>query len=158
MPLRFDPAIFDQAIFDPGEIGAMADLSITWSDVKSTSTSSFSRSYFAGEAFDAGQIVVLRDNLLYKANASNSTFADALGMSLNKVAANQPVAVALPGANVTVTSGQTANGTFYYLSSNPGNICTTANLASGNYVTQIGYGVGGDTIMVDLVKTGLQKP
>lgn len=134
----------------------MADLVITVASVAPGSNPTYFKDNVAGETITAGMPVYLKaaDQKWYKAKAS-VTIAEASvrGVSLHGALANQPLVVQSGGQ---VTIGATiAAGVFYYCSAAAfGGICPVADLASGNFVTALGYGVSTALLQIQPIVTG----
>lgn len=135
------------------------DLVITAANVAAAGGASVDRSYNAGATVTAGQTVYLDSSTsTWKLAGSNSTAAAAAlkGIALHASASGQPLAVQTGG---TITIGATTTvGKIYVLSKNSGAIAPVDDLASGNYVTVVGYADTASTIVIGIVNTQVKVP
>ncbi len=134
----------------------MADLTITAANVLNTSASVATAP--AGESITAGQSIYIsaNDGKAYKAQADGTAAqADVAGLALNGAGAGQPVQYATDGAiNIGAT---TAKGTVYCVSATAGGICPIADLASGDFVSLVGYATATDgSLVVRRKATGVE--
>jgi hypothetical protein len=130
----------------------MADLSITSANVIAASGANIAHRT-AGATITAGQAVYIAaaTGLVMLADADSAT-AEArvpVGIALNGAANGQPIAIALPGSDVTIGATMTAN-VVYYLSDEPGGICPVADLASGDYTCTIGMAISTTVLRIDI--------
>jgi hypothetical protein len=101
----------------------------------------------AGEALTPGQLVYLTGGKYSKANAAAEGTAALAGVVAGGgLATDHPVVLFVegtydPGFNVTV-------GEAYFLADAAGLICPHADLASGDYVSELG--IGSTTSLIDL--------
>jgi len=140
----------------------MADITITAANVAVVTTSSptVSRSYNAGEAVTAGQLVYLNtaDSEWYKAQADGTALeagSAGLGVALHTSANGQPLAVQTAG-QITI-GGTVVAGTEYVASDTAGGICPHADLtATGRRYSRVGYATTTGIIKLDLLASGVQ--
>jgi hypothetical protein len=112
----------------------------------------------AGAAITAGQVCYYDDTTqTYKlaGAAGTALIADARGIALNNAGIGQPVRI-LNGGHIN-PGGTVAVGIIYCVSATLGAIAPSADLASGNYVTILGIGVGVASIALGLVTSGITK-
>lgn len=116
----------------------MADLAITAANVKNVDADLHTGT--AGETIIAGQGVYKKsaDSKLYKAQCDGTAEeADAVGIAMHGSLADQPLTYAKGGTiNIGAT---TAKGSVYAVSAAAGGVAPTADLASGNRVTHLGF-------------------
>lgn len=129
----------------------MADLTITAASVVA-GENSVSRQGRAAETLAAGKVVYLNSTSkkwgLADNNSGTAEVRRAVGIALNGAALDQPVVVHTEG---DITIGATLTpGTEYYLSDTPGGICPRADLASGEYVCQLGIAISATVLRVDI--------
>lgn len=129
----------------------MADLSITAANVIAASGSPMETG-FAGEAVSAGKTGYKSSTskkwMLADSNSATAEAREAEGIFLNNAAANQPVAVAKPGSDITLGSVLTP-GVAYYLSDTPGGICPVADVGTGEYVCMLGLAKSSSVLHFD---------
>lgn len=117
----------------------MADIAITAANVLAGGNSTIDRGGVAGAAITAGQVVYKEaaTGLLKLADADAVAAEGKVpyGIALNGGATGQPIAVALPGSDITI-GGTLVGGTAYYLSDTPGGIRTTPD--TGDLVVLLG--------------------
>lgn len=137
----------------------MTDLSLTAANVVPGSNANTVIGT-AGETITAGKAV-------YKSSTTNKwMLADAdsataevrgsdennTGIALTGSSLNQPIVVETSG-DITL-SGMTA-GLPYFLSDDPGGICPQADLATGDYVVQLGIASSTTVLALDVKYTGV---
>jgi hypothetical protein len=139
----------------------MAALSITPADVQVTSTSNQeTRIVATGVTVTAGSVCTLDSNgkvILAECDSSTNNGGQGLYIALSGATASQPVVLARPGTDITISSVMTT-GIFYYLSATAGSIIPVADLVSTNYVTQLGYAKSATVFSFSPTVTGLTKP
>lgn len=132
----------------------MAAISVTAANVQGESGDAID----AGVALTAGQIVYQDTNgKLQLSDANGAAALQAVkGITLNNGAADQPVTIhSRNGAEVTIGGAVLTAGTFYYLSGTPGGFGPASDLTTGWKVIQIGYAKDTNTLVWDLVDTGI---
>jgi len=132
----------------------MANIAVTAANIQGTSGDAPD----AGVALTAGQLVYRDAN--GKLQLSDANGAAPLqkvdGITLNNGAVDQPVTIhTQQGDPVTIGGGVLTAGTFYYLSATPGAICPLADLTAGYKVIQIGYATDTNTLIWNVVDTGI---
>lgn len=136
------------------DLSVTATLVLKAADTQVNNTSNF------GETVTAGMSVYKKasDGLWYKAQCDGTAEESGtvgLGVALNGGAVGQPAVVAVGG---TVTIGATVTvGIIYCVSATFGGICPSADLASTNKVSILGYGATATTISLDINATGIIK-
>lgn len=134
----------------------MADISVTAGSVVPGSGATFLRAT-AGGSITAGQPVYLDSSDSNKAkaadaNASSATAA-AVGIAIHSCSSGQTVTYQTGGS---ITIGATvAAGVTYFVSATAGGIAPAADLASGWYVTRLGYATSTTVLQMDLLATGV---
>ncbi len=135
----------------------MADLSITAADVVAGANAQIGRGT-AGATIAAGELIYRHATnktlLLADANSASSTVT-VEGMALHAATANQPVAWVADG-DVTVGNILTVAAT-YILSANAGKVCPVADLASGSWLSLVGFGKSATVLTIKRVNSGVQK-
>lgn len=111
----------------------------------------------AGATITAG-MPVYKDstdsNSLKPADADAAASAAVVGVALNGAADGQPVEYARPGA--VINWGATlAKNTYYVVSTTAGAVAPSADLGSGDYITQLCVGDGTATATVICEVTGV---
>jgi hypothetical protein len=136
----------------------MADYSITAASVAEGTGARVVNTKFAGEAIAQGEVVYLKssDGLLWRADNNVTTAeAAAVGIATSAVAAGQRCPYQYEG-EITIGATLVAADDII-LSANPGKICPYADLATGRYLTRIGYAKTAAIMVVDLLATGIAK-
>lgn len=116
----------------------------------------------AGEAIVAGEWIYLKasDSKFYKAQADGTTAPEAVpaGMAANSAAANQPVNYFGNGQEVQLDTALFASaGLFCHLSATAGKMDPPADaVATGDYITQLGYSTATNKFMISIKATGLE--
>lgn len=133
----------------------MADLTITAANVAAGSGAKKVNGT-AGASITAGQ-VVYEDSATntYKLADNDSATAAVrapVGIALHAAASGQPLTILTQGP-ITI-GATTAVGVVYCLSSTPGGICPSADIATGDYNTIIGIGTSVTAIDVKLHSAG----
>jgi len=133
----------------------MADLSLTATSVDLVSGPTSTDD--AGETIIAGQVLYKSssDSLLYKADATDASKDDVIGIALNGGAINQPIVYAKNGAVVTIGVATVVTET--YILSTAGLIAPIADLASSDYLTRLGTGITTANIQLQFYTSSLQK-
>lgn len=136
----------------------MADLIVTAANVL-PGAGAIIKPGTAGAAITAGQSLFKNaaDSTLHPAKGDTTTDAAFVGIALNNAATGQPVQYLASGP---IAIGATpVVGTPYVVSAaNAGGIAPFADLATGNKLTYIGYGLSGTQLMVAPQVTGLAIP
>lgn len=134
----------------------MADLTITAASVIAGSDAN-TESGTAGATITAGQAVYKSSTskkwLLADNDSATAEVRQMGGIALNGASDGQPIVVHKSG-DLTIGATLTA-GTAYYLSATPGGICPLADVASGDYVVQVGLAKSTSVIDVDIQYTGV---
>lgn len=122
----------------------MTALSITKANVAYVS-GPIAKDAYAGEAFDAGDLVYKNasGNWLKALHTGTAIQAGSLGLGLALATADAVgarVSIALPGAIVAVGAGTA--GVIYCVGQTAGDIIPSADLGSGDKVTVAGVGIG----------------
>ncbi len=142
----------------------MANLTITASSVIPPTNARITLG-IAGEALTTGMVAYKNptDGLWYKADCLTAIKAgngdpNNIAVVLAGNAINQSVALLQAGQEYTV-GASVAVGTFYIISAtaNGGNIAPSADLATGNFFTPIGYATSSTKMWFMPNPTGLQK-
>lgn len=137
----------------------MADITITAASVIAGSNAT-KETGIAGATITAGQPVYKEAATgQFKLADSNSGTAEArtaYGIALHASLAGQPLTVQTSGdlaigATLTVGAG-------YYLSESPGGIQPVADLATGEYVTLLGFATTAANLAVRIVPSGVAVP
>jgi hypothetical protein len=136
----------------------MADLTITAASVIAGNGAKTDRG-IAGATITAGQVVYLdaTDNKYKLADNDSATAAvrSPAGIALHAALAGQPLVVLVSGL---ITIGATvAAGDVYCLSSTPGAICPSADIAAGDYNTIVGIGTSTTVLDVRFHEAGVVK-
>lgn len=133
----------------------MADLTVTAASVQPTSTTK-RLTKIAAEAITAGESVYVNtnDQLALADNDLSAAAASAVGIALASAAAGQPCPYAYEG-DLDMGSILTA-GLIYVVSSTPGGIAPSADLASGDYTTILGVAKDADTLSLHVHASGNQ--
>lgn len=144
----------------------MADLTITAASVKMTNgaggsgTTPLPSTGTAGEAIAAGDSVYRKssDLKMWKADANLSAEgAGAIGIALNAAGVDQPVTFfAEQGGDINLGATLVAGET-YIVSVNAGKICPVGDLASGSWLTYLGYATSTSNLRLNIKATGVQK-
>jgi hypothetical protein len=133
----------------------MADLTITAANVLAGSGAK-KVTGVAGVAVTAGQAVYLESATnTYKLADNDSATAEVrsvAGIALHAAGSGQPLTILTSGP-ITI-GATTAVGIVYCLSSTPGGICPSADIATGDYNTIIGIGTSVTAIDVKLHAAG----
>jgi hypothetical protein len=133
----------------------MADLTITAANVLAGSGAK-KVAGTAGATITAGQVVYLdsADGEYKLADNDSATAAvrSVAGIALHAALDGQPLTI-LTGGPITI-GATTAVGVVYCLSSTPGGICPSADIATGDYNTIIGIGTSVTAIDVKLHAAG----
>jgi hypothetical protein len=115
----------------------------------------------SGATITAGQVVYLDStSSTYKLADADDTAATATvkGIALNDASTGQRLKLAT-GKSGTIDPGFTVTvGSLYVLSGTPGGIAPCADLATGDYVSLIGYGTAADELTLLIENTGVQVP
>ena len=132
----------------------MADLTITAANVVK-SDGAETTAGTAGETITPGQSVYRHtDEKLYKAMADTAAHAACVGIALNGAYVNQPLTYIKSG-RVNIGAGQTPPpGVFYAVTDTAGGISNIADRGTDDYITVIGYSVGGNVLQIHIVQTG----
>ncbi len=137
----------------------MADLS--WTSSATVAGASVNTvTHVAAVAIAAGEFYTLNTSgqaVLADNDSASLDGSAGIYLAINSAAANQRITGATPGQDITVSSTMTV-GIFYYLSSNPGKICPVGDLASTDYVTQLGWAKSATLFRFSPVVTGYQVP
>ena len=133
----------------------MADLTITASAVVPAAGSQTTR-VTAGATITAGQVVYMDVNgVAQLARANSATTDDAIGIAVSGSSSGQPLTIVSSGP---LSFGSIiSTGKIYVLSAAAaGGIAPIDDIAIGDYVTRIGYGLNATQIQVDLNTTSVQ--
>lgn len=135
----------------------MADLSITAASVVAGANAVLIHGMTAGETLTAGKTAYMEASTkLIKMADSNSATAEAKTPAyfiLNGAATGQPVSLLKEG---DLTIGATLTpGSPYFQSETPGGIQPAADLASGEYVTQVGIAKSTTVLAVKFITPGV---
>lgn len=136
----------------------MANYTVVVADIEVKSLASRVRVVQFGEAGTQGKTVYQRatDQKYYLADANDTVEkAQVKGVLLTKVSAADGYGVILESGEIDL-GGTAAVGETYYQSDTAGAISPDADLASGEYVTRVGYGKAADNIVLDIHATGVQ--
>lgn len=135
----------------------MADLTITASQVVPGTGAQFT-DLVAAVAITAGQAVYKNtsNQAALADNDASSTTARAIGIATNGAAASQYVRVQYAGELTLGAGAAPTNGVVYVLSSTAGGIAPAADLASGDYTTILGVGIGSNKIKMNVFPSGGQ--
>lgn len=135
----------------------MADLSITAANVFSGTGANISFGT-AGDVLTAGRAVYLdvTTNTWKLADNNSATVAarTAGGIALTGSAIGQPVAVQLPGGEITIGATLT-QGVAYYLSATAGGICPVADLSTGMQSQVIGIAKSTTVLALSFATAGV---
>lgn len=134
----------------------MADITITNSNVKPSSTAKIDKSGTAGEVLAAGHLVYKSGSTWLKADCdastTDSTKSVVVGMALNDgLIIGSPVAVATEG-EVDVGSVLT-QGVTYFLSGTAGVMQLESDLATDDWVTIVGTATDANTLKIKINPT-----
>lgn len=132
------------------------DLVITAANV--AQASGVPQQYTAGATLTQGQCVYLNSsNQVVGAKANGATTAPVIGIALNAASSGQPVTVLTSG--VITIGATTTKGTIYVVSAaNAGGIAPIGDLATGNYLSIIGYANSTTQITLTINATGVTLP
>ncbi|MDE2020267.1 MAG: DUF2190 family protein [Patescibacteria group bacterium] len=132
------------------------DLTITAANV--AQVSGVPQQYTAGGTITQGQCVYLNSsNQVVGAKSNASATAAVLGIALNSASTGQPVTVLTSG--VITIGATTTKGTIYVVSAaNAGGIAPISDLATGNYLSIIGYANSTTQITLTINATGVTLP
>ncbi len=136
----------------------MANYTITSGSVSIAEATARPSVVQVGEAVTEGQALYLKtsDSKYYKADSTSAAKASVVGIVVSPASTN---GYALIQSNKKVVIGATVvAGDPIYLSATAGggNICPHADLASTNYVTQIGHAVSTSEVLIDITALGVQ--
>lgn len=131
----------------------MADLVITAANVLAPNAAR--KTVTAGGTIARGDVVYKHTTGKYHvADNTTALSADAEGIALADVDADQPLHIALSGPiNVGATL---AVGTVYALSET-GAICPIADVGTGDYVTLLGVATAADSLVLSIQVSGVAK-
>ncbi|MDE2020527.1 MAG: DUF2190 family protein [Patescibacteria group bacterium] len=132
------------------------DLVITAANV--AQASGVPQQYTSGGTLTQGQCVYLNSsNQVVGAQSNASGTATVLGIALNAASKGQPVTVLTSG--VITIGATTTKGTIYVVSAaNAGGIAPIGDLATGNYLSIIGYANSTTQITLTINATGVTLP
>ena len=135
----------------------MADLSITPAQVLPSTGAKYLHG-IAGEALTAGEVVYKKssDGRYWKADADVEASADADGLVVAEAeAAGAGVLVQYAG-DITLGAGAApTQGQTYVVSATAGGIGLEGELASDDYLTYLGYGIGTNAVRLMIKATGI---
>lgn len=142
----------------------MADLAITATQVLMVGTL-FTENHLAaaGVTITAGDVLYIdgSDEWQLAACDLTATEADATHVATNGASPGQTATGVLLQRDVVIDLGAAAAavaGTLYVLSDTPGNHMPAADLASTNFSTFLGIGVGADLVKYNVTPSGAQVP
>ena len=101
-----------------------------------------------------GVYIKASDGLAYKASATATTAASAVGVALNNAAPSQPVTYVSAGpvnfGTTTITAGQV-----YVVGATAGNIHPVADATTGWLSSRLGWGYSTTVFVVDIKNSGI---
>lgn len=133
----------------------MADISQTASSVLKLSGAA--RQAPAGETLIAGQPVYMLNGLLYKAKADTAAHANAVGITLNGGALNQPVDYVGDGGSINIGATMANGGTYCVSRNNAGGICLIADIVSGDFSFILGTATGAGVLPLNFINAGVAR-
>jgi len=136
----------------------MADLTVTAANVLLVSGTA--RNGTAGETITAGQSIYLKsaDSELYRADCDNTAAtSSAVGIALNGASNGQPLSYAGNGCVVNMGATVTIGGR-YFVSGTEGGVAPSTDLATDDYVVQLGIGITAANLKVQIINSGVQVP
>lgn len=135
----------------------MSDISITATSVLPTGTTLLEHG-IAGASVTAGQPVYKEASTgKFKLSDNDNATAEVrgvYGVAMHAAGAGQPLAVALPGSDITLNAVLTA-GVDYYLSATAGGICPIADVTSGHDPVRVGYATSTTNLKVAVSDPGV---
>jgi hypothetical protein len=138
--------------------GFAADYSVTAANVVPSSNASIRRAT-AGASITAGQAVAIDSSglvQLYSSTGSGALHVFA-GISVNGAASGQPILFAT--SDTAFTPGfSIAAGAIVIGSATGGKLCPAGDLASTNYLTIVGVGIGNNQISFAPLAAGIATP
>lgn len=138
----------------------MAALSITAANVTlSSGTVLQGPTLVLGGVVTAGQPAYAQNATTYnKAANTNSTIANCAGVFLLGGSTGQSAVIAKNGSTLSLGTGTgCTTAQTYILGDTAGNINEIGDLGTGDYLTILGYGGNGTTLILDITATGLAK-
>ena len=119
-----------------------------------TSTTTSTQVVQAGEAISQGEFVYKgTDGKYYKADNTSTTKATVTGMAMHPVAADDYFIMVKSGL-VSLGTALT-KGDIFVISSTAGAIEPIADILTGDYLTQVGYGYDGTDLFIDIDVRGI---
>ena len=133
----------------------MADLVVTEADVTSNNTTQTYRSYQAGEAITAGQVVRIdgATGKLVKSQADTADNADILGIAITSAALDEYLVIAEGGSYIT--GATMVAGQYYVVSNTAGSLCLFSDLTTGQYATYAIYATTTTAATIRRLETGV---
>ena len=134
----------------------MADITVTPGSVVKYGTSTTSE-VVSGEAIDAGEIVYLSasDGKYYLTDSDDAAKDEASGIALSTAATGQPLVIQVAGE--VNPGGTLAVGETYYVSENPGKLCSHAGAGAGKYITVVGVASSTSKLLLIFTVTSVVK-
>lgn len=143
----------------------MAELVITPASVISGANPTLVKDYVAGETITAGMAVyhLASDSKWYMAQNDNTAAQSGSGPLVGPGGVGVATHAALAGQPLVVQTGGTITigaailvGVHYFVGPTFGGIGVAADIASGKYMTRIGYGITTAIMQLDIKASGLQ--
>jgi len=138
---------------------AASDLVITAANVAAAAGAVSKEEWVAGATIAAGDVLYMdtaNSNVMKLAQADGTELeATVYGIALNSASADQPVLVARSG-DLDIGAALTVAAT-YILSDTAGKLCLIADLASGWFLSIVGFGTAADNLKLGITNTGVEK-
>lgn len=135
----------------------MADIVITPGNLYPSGAAQITRG-IAAVAITAGQVVAFNSSsppgIALSDNDATPPLNLPIGIAVCSAGVGQPVNYTAIDANLTI-GATVVNGTIYVLSGNPGGICPTTDLLTGDGVCIIGVGKGTTALWLNVLTTGI---